>query len=268
MGKTHSSEVWQNKEYEFSSLIHDKSDKVTFALCQKKNVIGHTAIVLLFDETPTFTLDFGTKTPRQIAKAGLTYKVPGNVEVNCFDSQKMVVRNRIATFELKSETQKSGIEMLCLTLINIDIGEYDVLENNCRDYVIAAYAIIIDFKLSIINNGRVNWQDVVFAAENNRALLEDSEEDECMSFIRQLKEEDKKKLKVASNTVSGVGGGLGGVAAAVGITGLALAGPTGGAGLIATATVLLVSGISVAGSGLRVGLPFQLKQNKNRPLKK
>ena len=258
MGKPQSSEYWRCKELEFSSLIHDKSSNITFGVSQKTNIIGHTAILLIFDGKPWFTIDFGTMQDRE-SKATLGREVPGNVQVNYFDDKIMEKKYEIATFELKTETQKLHIEMLCITLINMKVGNYNVLENNCRDYVVAAYTIISAFKSVQTNADDINWKDVEESTKNSKILLECNDLDECLDFLRDLKEKDKEKLKMIANTVAGVGGGVGGTAVIVGIGGLVVAIPTGGFSLIASAAAAVAGGVLTAGTGLGFGISYVVK---------
>ena len=266
MGKSQSSECWRSKELEFSSLLHDKSASITFGVCQKTNTVGHTAILLMFDGKSWFTIDFGT-TKNQESKASLGREVPGNVQVNYFDDKTMEKKYDITTFELKTENQKLHIEMLCMTLVNMKVENYDVLENNCRDYVVAAYTIISAFKSVQTNDGDINWKDVEESTKNSKILLECNDLDECLDFLRKLKEKDEQKLKKVAKAVAGVGGGVGGAAVVVGIGGLVVAIPTGGFSLIASAAVAIAGGLSMAATGLGLGVPYVVKIDQKRQLK-
>ena len=268
MGKSQSSEYSKSKEYELEllSLIHGKSTNVTFGVSQKTNIVGHTAILLIFDGKPRFTIDFGTIQNRQ-SKATLGRKVFGNVQVNYFDDKTMEKKYDIATFELITENQKLNIKMLCMTLINMKVGNYDILENNCRDFVIAAYATISAFKSVQTNDDHIDWKNVAESAKMSKSLLEYNDLDECMTFLRDLKEKDEEKLKKVSDAVAGVGGGVGGAAVIVGIGGLALAIPTGGISLIALAAATIAGGLSFAATGLGLGIPYVAKIQQRRRLK-
>ena len=264
-----------------------KSNKVVAAISQKKNIIGHTAVAFIFEkqnetdlnvETDTeelikneensiFTFDYGAENNAK-SKAALKSSIPGNVGVNMCDVSTIDVKLNIAEFLLKTDNQKSLIKKLFKVLIGINMGDYDLLENNCRDYVVAAYAIIIEF-IAQMHNDKIDWKIIKAAAKKGRDLLENSD-DKCIKFLRELKKEDEKKLKVGSDAVAGVGGGVGGAAVAGGtgaMIGLYYTVGLTTAALATTATVV-TGGAVVAVAGLAIAVPLLIKLARKRRSKK
>ena len=263
MGNAQSEQT--KRKHELSMLIHDKSTCISFGVCQKKNVIGHTAIVLIFDYIPRFTIDFGPKQGCEADAAG-GKTVPGKVELNYFDDKIMVIKYKIATFELKTEKQKLDIKFLCQSLVDMKVEDFEILENNCRDYVIAAYVIVLAFVLFQTKDGNINWQDSEAATKKREALTEGEDLDRCLRFLRKLKEDDEKKMKKICD-VTLVGGGIGTAATLIGVGSLAFAIPTGGISLIGSAVITAV-GLSMAGTGFGIGIPYSMKLRKMSEMKK
>ena len=272
MGNAQSEQT--KRKHELSLLIHDKSTCISFGVCQKKNVIGHTAIVLIFDYIPRFTIDFGPKHGCEADAAG-GKTVPGKVELNYFDDKIMAIKYKIATFELKTEKQRLDIKFLCESLVDMKVEDFEILENNCKDYVIAAYVIVLTFVLFQTKDGNINWQDSKAATKKRKALMEDKNLDECLKFLRKHKEEDDRKLREKNDEkkmkkicdVTLVGGGIGTAATVIGVGGLVFAIPTGGISLIGSSVITAV-GLSMAGTGFGIGIPLSMKLREMNQMKK
>ena len=151
----------------------DCRKKITFALYQKLNFIGHTGIVLIFDGTPRFTLDFGPdgedffKSSR-VSSATMSSYVAEGLAINIYDDKNMKKIYDIKSFSCK-ETKKHQIFK---KLLEIRMGRYHLLHNNCRDHVIKCYKVIAESGKKKLN------KDETENAQRVRAALDEVEKKE------------------------------------------------------------------------------------------
>ena len=241
-----------------------KSKNMTFALGQKTNIIAHTTIVVAFDGTPRFTIDFGTD-KKQESRAALCYKAPATVSIHTYDENVIEIKFIMESFEIENDFQKDMAANLIDVLRNIPTQCYDVIENNCRDYVAAAFLVIHAFAAQNWEN--FDWDSIDQEVLQNvaGAYLKAANEDEVMTYLRDVKETDIEKLKEALKIV---GGCLVGVGAAAIIEGLTLGGLV-HAGIVAqtAAKIAIFAGSTAGGIGLIIlaaviCTPYVLKMAK------
>jgi len=127
----------------------DNCQDILFAVTRKTNVIAHTGIVLIFDGTPMFTIDFAPKIFKNSLKqkkvqmkAATAGSVEGSVTVNYFNKNVMKIFHDIRLFAIGTKLEKEKAKELFFKLLNIEMGKYKLTNNNCRDYVIEAYRVI------------------------------------------------------------------------------------------------------------------------------
>ena len=126
---------------------------------QKKNFVGYVGIGLKYSDEmyPRYTVDFGVK--GRESKAAITASVPGHIGINKFDREIMEVQCQVETFELTSQFQKCQVQELFKKLFKTDMGDYNLISNNCRDFGVAACAITVTFKYKI-NAEEINWKEI------------------------------------------------------------------------------------------------------------
>ena len=200
----------------------DSRYSIELALCRKTDLIGHTGISLGFDgEEPQFTIDFGTslaycspsentgtllRQPLQIASAASFSGVEGGVSVNGFNRTTTSVIYDIKSFSIVTPNRKRHVKKLIDSLMKIVMGEYHVLKNNCRSYVIEAYKLITGYGCNpedfedpdAVEACLKGADDLEYSLKNQRDFDEQ---------MKKIKQEDLEKLGL---------GGLGLAAAAVG----------------------------------------------------
>ena len=253
-----------------NEILHliQTNEELELCISQKKNLVGHVGIGLKFSDEmyPRYTIDFGVK--GRESKAAITASVPGHIGINKFDREIMEVQCQVETFELTSQFQKCQVMELFTKLLKIDMGDYNLISNNCRDFVVAACAITVMFK-SRINAKEINWKEILDKKSWNHLLTNNNSK--CFKFLRELKEEDEKKIKTAGDATTAVGGGVGGAAVLGAGGGLALTATVGG-GIGATSLLVaagvMTGGLVVLGVGLGVGISALVKLNRNRKFKK
>ena len=129
---------------------------------KKTDDVKHTGIILYFDDTPTFSLDFGgdlnTFTakikivthlfmgwvyPRRNAKTALSNMIlDGMVTISYFHAAEVEIIGSLVRLPINNLTNKEKAISQFEVINNIDIGKYRLMENNCRTYVIAVARLL------------------------------------------------------------------------------------------------------------------------------
>ena len=161
---------------------------------QNENEVGHTSIVIQIDKTPKFIVGYGgilsgilqtlnvgllwlndalaqSKTERlQARQKAASMRIAGNVRLSYYSGQNIRIRGTLLRLPLESQKQKiDAIEML-ESLEKIDMGEFCMLSNNCRSYVIEV-------------------------AKRLRSSINDGDWKKFEKEINELQKEDKKTLE-------------------------------------------------------------------------
>ena len=226
-----------------------KSKNMTFALGQKTNIIGHTTIVVIFDGIPKFTIDFGTFRNTQV-KAALSYKAPSTVNINSYNANVVEIKFIMESFDLEDDFRKDIAANLIDVLRSIPTQHYDLIEYNCRDYVTAAVLVIYVFAAQDWEKFDWDCVDPVVLQDVAAAYLMTEEEDEIMTYLRDVKQSDWVKLK---KWVKGLGGAIAAAGAALTTSGSIVA------GLAISGTIAFTAGIGfTAGGAVVAGIAFIL----------
>jgi len=115
-------------------------ETIQFGWSRKLDFISHTAIAILLDQKPVFTIDYGAdedKLPmaNPITQLSITSasKVSSSIGINLWKGQKSQVQDILLT-ALNHDTAIQVVKILYKMLL----GDYNLFGNNCRDYVIKA----------------------------------------------------------------------------------------------------------------------------------
>ena len=143
------------------NLIND-SNTMEYLWSQKTDDVKHTGIVIKFDYTPKFTLDFGG----DFSTAGARIKVvatllsgsilsrgkmqravsrmilSGRVTISDFSSADIKIKGRLVELSLRTTVEKENAINLFTHIKHIDAGDYQLMENNCRTYVITVAYVL------------------------------------------------------------------------------------------------------------------------------
>jgi len=115
-------------------------ETVQFGWSRKLDFISHTAIAILLDGKPVFTIDYGADedklpTANPISQLSMTSasKVSSSIGINLWKGQKSEMQD-ILFLTLNQDTAIQVVKILYKMLL----GDYNLFGNNCRDYVIKA----------------------------------------------------------------------------------------------------------------------------------
>ena len=196
----------EQEKIDVNQLIR-KSEKMAYSWYHRKDFVRHTGLVVSFDGAQSLTLDFGpdgseVKNKIKIALAAVaakaassspfpskqraakkvvsSMKLNGLVDLNRFCGTDIKIKGELLELEfLKKEDQENAMNIFKY-ITQIDIGHWQLLENNCRDYVIAVATYLQEYP-EMTNE---NWE-------------------KFRKDMKVLKNEDKQKFdsvkKVATN---------------------------------------------------------------------
>ena len=133
-------------------------DEVTFTIYQKENLLRHTGIAIKVNGTIDQTIDFGTslgyentkgdhkatlKKWRQYVFAALNIPVESRIAINYSLETENKELVELKTFWVSKPEEAEDVKAMIRQLRNIPMGDYQLLKNNCRDYVTKAADIIL-----------------------------------------------------------------------------------------------------------------------------
>ena len=120
----------------------DGSQEIVFAISQESHT-RNTGIALIFDKVPKISVEFGP----ELGKGGSNPNAVGNgLKINEFDEETMSIIYSIRSLPSLTLSQKNKARQLFSDLLDIQMGMYDLLRNNCHDYVMKAYDVIAAFE--------------------------------------------------------------------------------------------------------------------------
>ncbi|CAK8698179.1 unnamed protein product [Clavelina lepadiformis] len=149
------------------------SNEMGFAWCTNHHILEHSAVVLIFNSLPVFTLEYGadlsgngirkcifysscvsTAAFEQISSssgysrvpAKLVAKLPLNSGMYCdiFNSKKSTIRGIFMQLGINKGFEKLRARQLIAIITSIEMGDYQLLLNDCRDYVIRIATLLRD----------------------------------------------------------------------------------------------------------------------------
>ena len=155
------------------------SKSIEYSWFRKKNFIKHTGIIISFDGVQTMILDFGAimshpKTVLKViaistANASLqmskmisparvynskqkkfknfvaTTQLKGKISLIQFCPDNMEVMGRLMLLSLERKEEKENAINMFNCIAQIDVGEYQLMENNCRNYVITVATYLREY---------------------------------------------------------------------------------------------------------------------------
>ena len=149
--------------------IYDEIDdcrSMEYLWSQKKDDVKHTAVVLKFDFTPRFSIDFGAviKTVKDIAKVAVVgscvsvsgmsgsvsrsstdlgkklvqkVTVEGKVTISDYLPSESKIMGELVKMSLRNEEEKARAIRVFNGIKEMKFKDYQVMTKNCRSYVIA-----------------------------------------------------------------------------------------------------------------------------------
>ena len=161
----------EQEKIDVNQLIRE-SEKMAYSWYHRKDFVRHTGLVVSFDGAQSLTLDFGpvesevknkikialavvaataaSSSPfpskqRAAKKAASSMKLNGLVDLNRFCGTDIKIKGELLELELlKKEDQENAMNIFKY-ITRIDIGHWQLLENNCRDYVIAVATYLREY---------------------------------------------------------------------------------------------------------------------------
>ena len=201
----------------------ENSRTMEYLWSQKTDDVGHTGVVVKFDQTPKASIDFGGVIETDATKlkaaavgavvfsAGMSksvspcsekiadavvrkFTLEGRVTLKDFVPSQVDIKGKLVKLPLRSRAEKKQALKVFNAIKDVDVGDYQLMTNNCRHYVIAIakyLKILPEFKDK-------NWRE--FEQEMETILERDNQKfQDCLSscsyFLSQtlLKEEVKSE---------------------------------------------------------------------------
>lgn len=113
---------------------------IQFGWSRKTDFISHTAIAILLDKKPVFTVDYGADEDKMPTANPLTQlsitsasRVSSSIGINLWKGQNCQLQDVLLT-TLNQDTAIQIVKILYKMLL----GDYNLFGNNCRDYVVKA----------------------------------------------------------------------------------------------------------------------------------
>ena len=186
---------------------------IEFHWRKDRTLIGHTSIVIKFDRIPLFTVDFGPSegqsgtsglvatAAKKSAVACSALAIGSKVCVNGFEFSRTNLERQLLEFAISTAFGKNRAINLLLELSQLEMGDYHVVTNNCRDFVAKAMDIISNNKKRYADKSD---DDDLYRAQNAQNLHRKE--------LQQVKMEDAAKAAgagvLAGAAVAAIGYGL------------------------------------------------------------
>ena len=151
----------------------DGSQEVTFAISQIASS-GVTAIAMMFNKVPQTIIEFG---PGQ-GIAINPNEIGSGLKLNSFDAQTMGIIYVIRSFETTTLSQKNKTRQLFSDLLEVQMEMYNILHNNCHDYVMKAYDVIVEFGKGFLTQEELEIKQGLIAAIKPPSVLKTSQSNE------------------------------------------------------------------------------------------
>ena len=180
------------------------SNHIGFYLGKDNTWIGHTSVVIEFDRIALFTIDFGANDGQSgtigslattVAKSAMACSIlaPGSsVHVNEFEFSRTQKGRVLLEFAITTDLGKTRAVNLLVALSRIEMGNYHVLNNNCRDFVAKAMDVLV-------RNKKI--YDHASNSHDDNSKLQNASNLQCEE-MQAIKDEDREKIVAA-----GVGAG-------------------------------------------------------------
>ena len=161
--------------HDVAQLICESDSSMTYSWYKSKDGLEHTGIILEFDGSQTLALDFGANmstfkdkvniaskfllgifSPNVVKKKFATMKLAGEVNLSSYNG---LGKKRVGTLlDLNitgpEEKEKALAIFKSVKKVGQEMKKYQLMENNCRDYVIAVAKMLED---NIIEKNSENW---------------------------------------------------------------------------------------------------------------
>ena len=151
----------------------ENCENMEYMWTQKTDSVAHTGVVIKFDHTPKISIDFGgivkkvtTKAKvavvgSSVASAGMSTSISpsseenagslvrkitfdGRVTLKDFVSSQVNIKGVLVKLPLRTRAEKKKATKVFNEIKNIDVGNYQLMTNNCRHYVIAIATYLKD----------------------------------------------------------------------------------------------------------------------------
>ena len=202
-------------------------DTMEYLWSQKTDGVAHTGVAVQFDLTPKFSIDFGglaktvaatTKVAvasASVASTGMSASVSpfsekitssmvrkitfeGRVTIKDFVSSQVKIKGKLVMLPLRSRAEKEKAIKVFNDIKDIDVGNYQVMTNNCRHYVI----VIAAYLKTLSEFKEEQWKE--FEEEMQKIMCKDNEKfqkclSSCLYFLKQTINRLKDKSEADRN---------------------------------------------------------------------
>ena len=180
----------------------DGSGKMGYQWFQKTDDIKHTGMVIKFDKTPKYILEFGMDESKLETKIKLAASaasgylsptsvmqsfakmtsLPGKKIIQPFYADGIKVVGKLVEMPLTNQAERENAKNLFIHISNIDMGKYNVVTNNCRTYVVVIAHHIL-FELPEMKDA--DWN--AFETKMQTLMSEDQMKfEDCRRFVKNV----------------------------------------------------------------------------------
>ena len=155
----------ENKRYGFLFDLIRNSEDMEYSWFRRKDFMKHTGIVISFDGAQSASLDFYADTsqpkswPNVTAGASSLFfssskqankfigsmKLKGKICLNRFNGDNLKIMGNLIKLPLATQEEKENAINMFTFIADIDIGDYQPMENNCRNYVITVATYLSEY---------------------------------------------------------------------------------------------------------------------------
>ena len=168
----------------------DGSDSMNYSWFCRKDEVRHTGIIIALDGAQQFILDYGADLKHKDTRKSIKKEAPsvilsssssssqakqiigavplkGKVNLYPFSGSGIKVNRTLSSLPLQKNEDKDKAKKLLKLISEIDIGDYKLMHNNCRSYVVVV-ATCLKTLAGISDN---DWN--AFEATMQKILQED-----------------------------------------------------------------------------------------------
>ena len=163
-----------------AKLIQKSDSSMTYSWYKSKDGLKHTGIILEFDGSQVLALDFGANLPtfKVVVKSSSALslssfspneaknklarmKLAGKVNLSSYNGHGKIRIGTLLDLDLSGPEKKNEALDIFKSVEKVgqEMKEYQLMENNCRDYVIAVAKMLEN---QIKERNPVNWSNFEF----------------------------------------------------------------------------------------------------------
>ncbi|CAK8698174.1 unnamed protein product [Clavelina lepadiformis] len=141
-----------------------------FAWSVNNDIMEHTDLVLYFNQMAVLAIGYGANLQTglksipfycSVGSVSLFGKIPGceslaesaadflsklplnpQIGIGLFNSKNLTIKGKLLKMSIAAPEEKQRARHLIEIILSVDLGDYQLLHNNCRDYVITVAKIL------------------------------------------------------------------------------------------------------------------------------